>query len=113
MRTKQELSTAIRERRRAALVVNAHSRRGRRLYDTVHSRLRAAGFTLLGAYPVDRPGELDRVLAEVHRRMTRGLTAEQTDELSSLLSVVRDNLCREARVLEGAGRRPAADARPR
>ena len=64
MRTKQELSTAIRERRRAALVVNAHSRRGRRLYDTVHARLRAAGFTLLGAYPVDRPGELDRVLAE-------------------------------------------------
>ncbi|MCZ7437371.1 YegS/Rv2252/BmrU family lipid kinase [Micromonospora sp. WMMC241] len=64
MRTKQELSAAIRERRRAALVVNAHSRRGRRLYDTVHSRLRAAGFTLLGAYPVDRPGELDRALAE-------------------------------------------------
>ncbi|MET8836039.1 YegS/Rv2252/BmrU family lipid kinase [Micromonospora sp. NPDC004540] len=64
MRTKQELGAAIRSGRRAALVVNAHSRRGRRLYETVHSRLRAAGFTLLGAYPVDRPGELDRVLAE-------------------------------------------------
>ncbi|QLQ36035.1 diacylglycerol/lipid kinase family protein [Micromonospora robiginosa] len=64
MRTKQELSAAIRERRRAALVVNAHSRRGRRLYDTVHARLRAAGFTLLGAYPADRPGDLDRALAE-------------------------------------------------
>ncbi|MFG3298034.1 diacylglycerol/lipid kinase family protein [Micromonospora chersina] len=64
MRTKQELGAAIRDGRRAALVVNAHSRRGRRLYETVHSRLRAAGFTLLGAYPVDRPGELDRVLAE-------------------------------------------------
>ena len=64
MRTKQELGAAIRGGRRAALVVNAHSRRGRRLYETVHSRLRSAGFTLLGAYPVDRPGELDRVLAE-------------------------------------------------
>ena len=64
MRTKQELGAAVRRERRAALVVNAHSRRGRRLYETVHSRLRAAGFTLLGAYPVDRPGELDRVLAE-------------------------------------------------
>ncbi|GHJ53711.1 diacylglycerol kinase [Nonomuraea sp. TT08I-71] len=64
MRTKQELGAAIRDGRRAALVVNAHSRRGRRLYETVHSRLRSAGFTLLGAYPVDRPGELDRVLAE-------------------------------------------------
>ncbi|MFE9689550.1 diacylglycerol/lipid kinase family protein [Micromonospora sp. NPDC005806] len=64
MRTKQELSEAVRRDRRAALVVNAHSRRGRRLYRSVHSRLLAAGFTLLGAYPVDRPGELDRVLAE-------------------------------------------------
>ncbi|MGW9194170.1 diacylglycerol/lipid kinase family protein [Micromonospora chersina] len=64
MRTKQELGAAIRGGRRAALVVNARSRRGRRLYETVHSRLRSAGFTLLGAYPVDRPGELDRVLAE-------------------------------------------------
>ncbi|MEV0005442.1 YegS/Rv2252/BmrU family lipid kinase [Micromonospora sp. NPDC050980] len=64
MRTKQELSAAIRGRRRAALVVNAHSRRGRRLHDTVHSRLRAAGFTLLGTFAVDRPGELDRALAE-------------------------------------------------
>ncbi|MFF4808662.1 diacylglycerol/lipid kinase family protein [Micromonospora chersina] len=67
MRTKQELGAAIRGGRRAALVVNAHSRRGRRLYETVHSRLRSAGFTLLGAYPVDRPGELDRVLAEAAR----------------------------------------------
>ena len=33
MRTKQELDAAIRRERRAALVVNAHSRRGRRLYD--------------------------------------------------------------------------------
>jgi|GEM_PF-688074 len=54
--------------------------------------------------------EVDRVLAEVHRRMTHGLTAEQTGELSLLLSAVRDNLCREARVVEGAGTRTAADA---
>ena len=47
--------------------------------------------------------EVDRVLAEMHRRMTQGLTAEQTDELSSLLSVVKGNLCREARVVEGPG----------
>ncbi|MGW5666509.1 diacylglycerol/lipid kinase family protein [Micromonospora sp. NPDC003776] len=64
MRSKQELSDTIRRDRRAALVVNAHSRRGRRLYQTVHDRLRAAGVTLLGAYPVERAGDLDRVLAE-------------------------------------------------
>jgi len=40
--------------------------------------------------------EVDRVLTETHRRMTRGLTEEQTEELASLLGVVKDNLCREA-----------------
>jgi diacylglycerol kinase (ATP) len=63
MRTKEELGAAIRRERRAALVVNAHSRRGRRLYEGARSRLTAAGFTLLGTYPVDRPDELDRSLA--------------------------------------------------
>ncbi|MEU5947297.1 diacylglycerol kinase family protein [Micromonospora sp. NPDC047465] len=63
MRTKQELSAAIRRERRAALVVNAHSRRGRQLYEETRSRLVAAGFTLLGTYPVDRPAELEQSLA--------------------------------------------------
>ncbi|MER5334609.1 diacylglycerol kinase family protein [Micromonospora sp. NPDC002717] len=63
MRTKQELSEAIRRERRAALVVNAHSRRGRQLYEETRSRLVAAGFTLLGTYPVDRPAELEQSLA--------------------------------------------------
>ncbi|MEV4481616.1 diacylglycerol/lipid kinase family protein [Micromonospora coxensis] len=63
MRTKQELGAAIRRERRAVLVVNAHSRQGRRHYDAVRSRLLAAGFDLLGAYPVERPGELERTLA--------------------------------------------------
>ncbi|GAA3444067.1 MarR family winged helix-turn-helix transcriptional regulator [Planomonospora venezuelensis] len=40
--------------------------------------------------------EVERVAAEVHRRMTRGLTPEQVEALSSLLGVVRANVCREA-----------------
>jgi MarR family transcriptional regulator, organic hydroperoxide resistance regulator len=44
---------------------------------------------------------IDRVLSEVHARMTRGLTPEQTDQLCSLLGVVRGNICREAE--PGAG----------
>jgi YegS/Rv2252/BmrU family lipid kinase len=63
MRTKDQLSETIRRERRAALVVNTHSRRGRQLYDGAKSRLIAAGFTLLAAYPVDRPGELEERLA--------------------------------------------------
>ncbi|GAA1611644.1 diacylglycerol/lipid kinase family protein [Actinoplanes couchii] len=59
MRTKQELTEDIRAKRRAALVVNARSRRGRQLYADARDRLRNAGFDLLGAYAVDRPGELE------------------------------------------------------
>jgi YegS/Rv2252/BmrU family lipid kinase len=63
MRTKQELGDAVRRERRAVLVVNARSRRGRRLYDGARTRLVAAGFTLLGEYPVDRPDRLEEALA--------------------------------------------------
>jgi YegS/Rv2252/BmrU family lipid kinase len=63
MRTKQELTEAIHRERRAVLVVNAHSRRGRQLYAVARSRLLAAGFTLLADHPVDRPGELEQTLA--------------------------------------------------
>ncbi|MEU0478212.1 MarR family transcriptional regulator [Streptosporangium sp. NPDC006013] len=47
--------------------------------------------------------EVDRVLTEMHHRMTRGLTEEQTEELTSLLGVVRGNLCREAGARDPAG----------
>jgi DNA-binding MarR family transcriptional regulator len=40
--------------------------------------------------------ELYRVLVEANRRMTQGLAPEQAGVLSSLLAVVRDNLCPEA-----------------
>ncbi len=64
MRTKQELTEAVKRDRRATLVVNAHSRQGMRLYDAARTRLLRAGFTLLDAYPVDRPRELEATLAE-------------------------------------------------
>ncbi|MEU4570617.1 diacylglycerol kinase family protein [Micromonospora sp. NPDC023956] len=62
MRSKQELGEAIRRDRRAVLVINARSRRGRRRYDHARSRLLAAGFDLVGTYPVDRPGQLEESL---------------------------------------------------
>jgi diacylglycerol kinase family enzyme len=63
MRSKQELTEAVKLHRRAVLVVNAHSRQGMRLYDAARARLLAAGFDLLHAYPVDRPQELEATLA--------------------------------------------------
>ncbi|WFE21853.1 YegS/Rv2252/BmrU family lipid kinase [Solwaraspora sp. WMMD937] len=64
MRTKQELSDAIRQRRRAVLIVNAKSRRGRQFYAEAVRRLTDAGFELIASYPVDEPGELERSLDE-------------------------------------------------
>ena len=61
MRTKQQLTEDIRRERRAALVVNARSRRGRQLYEDARTRLLAAGFELLGAYAVER--DLEKCLA--------------------------------------------------
>ncbi|MEU6077217.1 diacylglycerol kinase family protein [Micromonospora sp. NPDC047074] len=63
MRTKQELGAAIRGDRRAVLVVNARSRRGRHLHEHARAGLLAAGFHLLADHPVDRPGQLEHALA--------------------------------------------------
>jgi len=64
MRSKTELQEAIRRERRAVLVVNTHSRRGRRLYEVVRDRLTSDGFDLLGAFSVERPDRLPGALAE-------------------------------------------------
>jgi YegS/Rv2252/BmrU family lipid kinase len=63
LRGKPELQASIRQQRRAALVVNTRSRRGLRLYQAARGQLEAAGFDLLGLFPVDRPGELETSVA--------------------------------------------------
>jgi YegS/Rv2252/BmrU family lipid kinase len=63
MRSKAEHLAAILRQRRAALVVNTRSRRGQRLYRRACDHLEAAGFDLLGVFPVSRPRQLDASLA--------------------------------------------------
>ena len=63
MRGKAEHLAAIRQQRRAVLVVNTRSRRGQRLYRAARGQLEAADFNLLGVFPVSQPGELDASLA--------------------------------------------------
>ncbi|MET0424083.1 MAG: diacylglycerol kinase family protein [Actinoplanes sp.] len=63
MRTKQQLTDAIHADRKAILVVNAHSRKGRRHYDTARAKLVAAGFDLIESHPVEKPRELESILA--------------------------------------------------
>ena len=69
MRTKGELTEAIRRDRRAVLVINARSRRGRHHYQRARVRLAAAGFICSGV-AVDRPASW-RDLASA---LTSGLT---------------------------------------
>lgn len=63
MRSKSSLSTAIRQGRRAALVVNTRSRRGRRFYPGVQAQLLATGFDVLGSFPAGQAGGLSASLA--------------------------------------------------
>ncbi|GGM79234.1 diacylglycerol kinase [Thermopolyspora flexuosa] len=58
LRSKEEHTAAIRKDRRVALVVNTHSRRGRRKYLAVMRLLHAEGFRPLGAYAVMDPRRL-------------------------------------------------------
>jgi diacylglycerol kinase (ATP) len=62
MRSKSALLAVIRQQWRAALVVNTRSRRGVRLYQAAASQLHAAGFDLLGSFPVSQPGQLQASL---------------------------------------------------
>ena len=62
VRSKSALLAAIRQQRRAALVVNTRSRRGVRLYQAAAGQLRAAGFDLLGSFPVSQPRQLQASL---------------------------------------------------
>ena len=55
MRSKADLQAAIRQHRRAVLVVNTRSRRGARMYRDAGRQLEAAGFGLLGSFAASRP----------------------------------------------------------
>ncbi len=63
VRTKSELCADIRDRPTVTLVVNARSRRGRRLYARACRLLRAEGFQMVQAMAVTVPGRLGDALS--------------------------------------------------
>ncbi|MFG2005313.1 diacylglycerol/lipid kinase family protein [Spirillospora sp. NPDC048911] len=65
MRSKQELEDAIRAEGRAVLVVNAKSRRGRRLFGSARRLLTEAGLTFERIFPVTDPDRLTEIFTEV------------------------------------------------
>jgi YegS/Rv2252/BmrU family lipid kinase len=62
VRSKAEHTAAIHDQRRAAVVVNTKSRRGRRHYAEVLRLMRAQDFQLTGVHPVTDPSRLRDVL---------------------------------------------------
>ncbi|MFI0444284.1 diacylglycerol/lipid kinase family protein [Actinomadura sp. 6N118] len=65
MRSKQELEAAIRTEGRAVLVVNARSRRGRRLFGSARRMLAEAGIEFDQVYPVTDPARLTEIFTDV------------------------------------------------
>jgi len=65
VRTKRELQSAIRGTGRAVLVINARSRRGRRLYSTARRRLEEAGLEFAQVFPVTEPDRLNDLFKDV------------------------------------------------
>jgi YegS/Rv2252/BmrU family lipid kinase len=59
---KERLLAEIRSRRRAALVVNTHSRRGQKLYSTAKAALERHGIRLDAAFPVKDPSRLPQII---------------------------------------------------
>jgi YegS/Rv2252/BmrU family lipid kinase len=64
-KSKQELGEIIRTSRKAALIVNTHSRNGERLYQQALSLLRKQGIVLLSSHPVSNPKKLREVTQTV------------------------------------------------
>ncbi|MFC5746483.1 diacylglycerol/lipid kinase family protein [Actinomadura rugatobispora] len=65
MRSKPELQSAIRAGGRAVLVINARSRRGRRLYGTARRLLAEAGLEFAEVFPVVEPDRLNELFDDV------------------------------------------------
>ncbi|WP_214412791.1 diacylglycerol/lipid kinase family protein [Sphaerisporangium fuscum] len=64
LRSKAEHTKAIRDLRRAVLVINTRSRRGRKRYFEALSLLQAEGFQPLRTYAVMEPSRLPKILEE-------------------------------------------------
>ncbi|WP_204078089.1 diacylglycerol/lipid kinase family protein [Planotetraspora phitsanulokensis] len=69
MRSKADHTAAIQEHRRAALVVNTRSRRGRHHYAEVLRLVEAANFRLTGVHPITDPSRLRDI---VERALSAG-----------------------------------------
>lgn len=68
MKTKSELQKIIAKERSAVLVVNTHSRKGKRLFFRALDELTKRGINITASYPVQHPERLPQVIKEATRR---------------------------------------------
>jgi YegS/Rv2252/BmrU family lipid kinase len=61
---KADLQQKIRRHKRAALIVNTHSRKGGKLYPEAKRQLEAHGFKLVASYAVKHPKRLNETIAK-------------------------------------------------
>jgi len=68
MRTKKELEKILAKEKTAVLVVNTHSRKGRRLFFQALDELTKRGINITASYPVNHPERLPEIMKEAIRR---------------------------------------------
>lgn len=64
MRTKKELEKILAKEKSAVLVVNTHSRKGRRLFFQALDELTKRGINIIASYPVHHPARLPEIMKE-------------------------------------------------
>jgi len=64
MRTKSELQKTIAKEKSAVLVVNTHSRKGKRLFFQALDELTKRGINIIASYPVHHPERLPEIIQE-------------------------------------------------
>jgi YegS/Rv2252/BmrU family lipid kinase len=67
MKTKKELEKIITKEKSAVLVVNTHSRKGRRLFFQALDELAKRGINIIASYPVHHPERLPAIMKEALR----------------------------------------------
>lgn len=65
MKTKAQLQAEITQNRTAAVIINAHSRHGDRLYQQTLEGLAARGLTVTASYPVKHPSHMPDIAKEL------------------------------------------------
>ena len=89
MKSNQQLERSIRRHKRAILLVNTRSRKGRLLYGEAKRQLRERGYSFIRTYAVKKPQHIERIIAKAIAQKPELLIVGSGD---GTLSTVVDHL---------------------